>query len=635
MKHLVIGTAGHVDHGKTCLTKALTGTDTDRLQEEQKRGITIEIGFAQLTLPNGQQASIVDVPGHEKFVRNMLVGAVGIDVVLLVVAADEGFMPQTQEHLDILSLLNVKNGIIVLTKADMVDADWLEVVKEDTRERVKGTFLENAPIMTVSSYTGQGIEELKMAIVSMVENTTPRKSDRPFRLPVDRAFSIKGFGTVITGTLVDGTIQTGDTVMVYPQKKLARVRELQNHDESQTQVEAGMRVAVNIAGVDRQELVRGCTIAQPDSMQLSRQIAVFLQMTPDAAYGIKNSSKLHFHLGTQELICKVRLLDADQLEAGESGYALLTFDEELVARNLDRFIIRFFSPMTTVGGGIVLDMDTPKLKRKDEAVLERLKRLNASADLRILQMVADTGYALVTEDHLLKHSGLSAAEVREVLNKHLADGNILKIENGLIAKETMDAIWKRTEEILTVFHKENSLQEGLHLGELREKLFASSSKNLDAILNYFVQAGKLRLSGTSAALASFKCAFSPAQKAMQDEVDALYQGFGFEVPLNTEVAERYSNRQKLFNQVFTKMLKDGTLIALTPQTSAHRDACQKAMDTFVEMFQTSDSVTLAEYRTKMGVSRKYAQMYLDYFDRLKISKMVGDHRVLLKPAART
>lgn len=630
MKHLVIGTAGHVDHGKTCLTKALTGVDTDRLKEEQKRGITIEIGFAQLTLPNGQQASIVDVPGHEKFVKNMLIGATGIDVVLLVVAADEGFMPQTQEHLDILTLLNLKNGIIVLTKADMVDEDWLEVVKEDSRERVKGTFLENAPIVTVSAYTGMGIEELKNQIVSLVEHTEPRKSDRPFRLPVDRAFSIKGFGTVITGTLVDGTIQTGDTVMIYPQQKLARVRELQNHDQSQEEVEAGMRVAVNLSGVDRQELSRGCTIAEPDSMQLSQQIAVHLQVTPDAPFSIKNSSKLHFHLGTQETVCKVRLLDADVLEPGQSGYAVLMFQEEIVARNLDRFIVRFFSPMTTVGGGIVLDMESERLRRKDEAVLERLKRLNGSPDLRIQQMVMDAGTSLTNENALLKCSGLRSSVVHEVIQRHLEEGTVLQIENGLIAVETMDEIWKRAEAILSKFHKENSLQDGLPLGELREKLFASSSKTMDSILNYFVATKKLRLHGSYAALATFKCAFSPEQRHMQENLDKLYMEAGFEAPLTTDVSAQFPNRQKPFNQVLLKMQKEGTLIPLTPQTFAHKVMCQKALDEFVGMFKESDQVTLAEFRTQIGVSRKFAQMYLDYFDKLKISKMVGDHRILLK-----
>lgn len=630
MKHLIIGTAGHVDHGKTCLTKALTGTDTDRLAEEQKRGITIEIGFAQLTLPNGQQASIVDVPGHEKFVKNMLIGATGVDVVLLVVAADEGFMPQTQEHLEILSLLNVKNGIIVLTKADMVDEEMLELVEEDTRDRVKGTFLENAPIVTVSAYTGQGLDELKAKIVELVENTEPRKSDRPFRLPVDRVFSMKGFGTVITGTLVDGKIETGQNVMVYPCRKLARVRELQNHDEAQAEVEAGMRVAVNISGVDKKDLVRGCTIAQPDSMQMSRQIAVFLQMTPDAPYEVRNSSRLHFHLGTQELVGKVRLLDADVLAPGESGYAMFTFQEDLVARNLDRFIIRFFSPMTTVGGGQVLDMDTRRLRRHDENVLARLQHLNSSPSERLLQMIADGKYTLITEDVLLRHSGLSRAEVESDLKILLDQNRVLKIDNGYISRQVMDELWAKIETILTKFHKENSLQEGLHLGELREKLFTEASKTSDAILQQFVKDGKLRLSGTCAALAGFKTAFSPAQKAMQEELEKYYLSCGFEAPLTADLLTKYSAKQKICQQVLTKMAQDGTLLPLTTQTYAHQVICEKAKNVLLDMFRENDTVALGDYRTRLGVSRKYAQMYLDYFDHLKISKMVGDHRILLK-----
>lgn len=637
MKHIVIGTAGHVDHGKTCLTKALTGVNTDRLREEQKRGITIEIGFAQLTLPNGQQASIVDVPGHEKFVKNMLIGATGIDVVLLVVAADEGFMPQTQEHLDILSLLDVKNGIVVLTKADMVDEDWLEVVKEDTRERVKGTFLENAPVIPVSAYTGMGLEELKQEIVHLVENTPPRKCDRPFRLPVDRAFSIKGFGTVITGTLVDGMLHPGDNVMIYPQKKMARVRELQNHDQSQEEVQAGMRVAVNLSGVERQELTRGCTIAQPDSMQMSQQIAVHLQMTPDAPYGIKNSSKLHFHLGTQEQVCKVRLLDADQLDPGQSGYAVLTFQEDIVARNLDKFIIRFFSPMTTIGGGVVLDMEARKLKRKDEAVIKRLTNLNASPEVRVQQMVIDGAFSMLREADLINHSGLSGSVVHEVVEKHLAEGSILHIEGGLVARESLDALWSRAEAMLDAYHKENPLQDGMSLGEFREKLFSSSSKELDSVLNFFVKEGKLKLHGSFAALKTFKCKFSPEQKHIQAQLEELYGAAGFEAPLTTDVAAKYAvnaAKQKQFNQVLTKMQNDGLLIPVTPQTYALKTVCQKALDALLEMFQESDQVILGDFRTKIGVSRKFAQMYLDYFDKLKITKMVGDHRILLKPDAK-
>lgn len=459
-----------------------TGTDTDRLKEEKKRGITIEIGFAKLTLPNGQTASIIDVPGHERLIRNMLVGAGGIDVVLLVIAADEGVMPQTQEHLEILSLLGIKQGIIVLTKMDMVDKEWLEMVTEDIREHMSGTFLENAPILPVSSSTGEGIEELKTAIVSLLEDLPPRSSDRPVRLPVDRAFPVKGFGTVVTGTLMDGTLNAGDTVMVYPQQKLAKVRELQNHDVSQAQVEAGMRVAINLSGVDRQELIRGCTIAQPDSMQLTRRIAVRLELTPDTPFEVRNASQLHFYQGTQELLCKVRLLDTNLLQKGCSSYAELTFEEDLAARNLDRFIVRFFSPMTTVGGGVILDMETPRLKRNDVRVLNRLRQLDCSPKTRIRQMIYDAGYRLPKEQDLNRLSGLSARSVREALEELERGREVIRIGTGLISVDVLNTVWLNMESLLRSYHTRQPLQEGMPLGELREKVFSDAPKSADAIV---------------------------------------------------------------------------------------------------------------------------------------------------------
>lgn len=629
MKHIVIGTAGHVDHGKTCLTKALTGVDTDRLKEEKKRGITIEIGFAQLTLPNGQTASIVDVPGHERLIRNMLVGASGIDIVLMVIAADEGCMPQTREHLEILSLLGVQTGLIVITKTDMVEEDWLEIVKEDIAEQVKGTFLEGADMIPVSSSTGAGIDELKAKIVSTIEQTPARTVGRPFRLPVDRAFTIKGFGTVVTGTLVDGTIQNGGTVMVYPQQKTARVRELQNHEIRQEMVEAGMRVAVNLTGIDKQELMRGCTIAQPDSMLLSRQITVRLELVKDTPFEVKNASQLHFYQGTQELLCRVRLLDANILRPGQRCYAQLFFDEPLTARNLDRFIVRFFSPMTTVGGGVILDMAAQKLRRNDLEVLRRLEQLEHSPETRILQMVCDAGCALLSREHLIRLSGLSAPDVQDALAALSAAGTVLEVGGGLISACVLDETWSRTEALLQAYHQEQPLKDGLPLGELREKIFSNTPKTADAIMNHFSAAGKLNVLGTCAALKEFKPTFSKEHAAMRSELETLYDGAGYEPPLNEEVAQRYAPQAGIFQQVFARMQQDGTLVALTPQTVVHADRCQQALDVFVAMFQTEDAVALGDFRTKLGVSRKYAQMYLDYFDKRKISKMVGDRRILL------
>ena len=630
MKHIVIGTAGHVDHGKTCLTKALTGVDTDRLKEEQKRGITIQIGFAQLVLPNGMTASIVDVPGHEKLIKNMLTGATGIDVVLMVIAADEGCMPQTKEHLDILSLLKVKNGIIVITKCDMVDEEMLELVKEDISEAVRGTFLEGAPMVPVSSYTGQGIDALKEKIVELVEQSPARTTDKPFRLPVDRVFSVKGFGTVVTGTMIDGTLHPGDTVTIYPDGREAKVRELQNHDVKQDEVEAGMRVAINLAGVDKDEIEKGCTIARPDSMLISDQITVRLSLTPDSPFVVKNYSFLHFYQGTQEKICKVRLLDRSELKPGEECYAQLTFkDDTIVARNLDRFIVRFFSPMTTVGGGVILDMKKRRLKREDAETLSRLDRLNGEPKERVRQMIDDALCDLIKEEELLGLSGLSARQVHTAIQQLQQAGETLRIKGAYITKKTLDNEWQIVEEILKKHHEEHSLMEGIRLGELREKAFRNSA-GADAVLSYFADKGKLRIDGNTVALASFQTNFSDEQVTMQKELEDYFLKCGVEAPLNKDTLEVFGLKQKLCKQVMTRMVKDGILVALNPNVTVHSKYCKQAFDLFVSMFDKEETVAIGDFRTAFGVSRKFAQYYLDYFDVLKVSKLVGDRRVLLK-----
>lgn len=632
MKHIVIGTAGHVDHGKTCLTKALTGVDTDRLKEEQKRGITIEIGFAQLTLPNGQRASIVDVPGHERLIHNMLMGATGIDVVLLVIAADEGFMPQTREHLDILSLLDVKNGIIVLTKCDLADPEWIEAVEEDIRDQVQGSFLENAPIVHVSSYTGEGIEELKAKIVELLAESPARATDRPFRLPVDRVFSIKGFGTVVTGTSVDGTLNTGDALMVYPEMLETKARELQNHDTKVESVEAGMRVAINLAGIDKKDISRGCIIAEPGSMFQTDKITVELQLTPDSPYRVKNYSFLHFYTGTQEAVCKVRFLDRSSLKPGEKAYAQLVFkNESIVARNLDRFIVRFFSPMTTVGGGVILDVQPRRIKLNSPQEIERLDRLHSTPVNRIYQMIEDAGCSLIKEAELVSASGLSAKAVHAAIQELQQVGVTVRIQGGFAARKVLDELEEKAAVILKKHHEAQSLMEGMSLSEFRGKLFTVSAKTNDVVLNYLKDKGKLRIVGSSVSLPSFQADYSPEQASLQAELEAHYLKCGFEPPLNTEVAESFGKDPKLTRQVMARMTRDGILVALNPNVTCHASACKQALETFLGMFADADAVAIGDYRTKMGISRKFAQYFLDYFDSQKISKLTGDKRVLLKP----
>jgi selenocysteine-specific elongation factor len=631
MKHVVIGTAGHVDHGKTWLTRALTGINTDRLEEEQRRGITLDLGFAQMKLPNGQSASVVDMPGHEKFVRNMIVGATGIDVVLLIVAADEGFMPQTQEHLDILQLLDVKSGIIVLTKKDLVDEDWLSVVSEDTRERVKGTFLENAPIIAVSASTGEGIEELKQEIVKMVEHADVKRVDIPFRLPVDRVFTKKGFGTIVTGTLVDGTLRMGDVADIYPQEITAKVRGLQTHNIAQPEVFAGMRVAVNLTGVDTSIIRRGCTVAAPQSMIQADKIAVRLNLLPDSQYDVRNSSQLHFYHGTQELMAKVRLLDRDVLEAGESCFAQLTLNKELTMRNQDKFIVRFFSPVITVGGGEILAPTSRKLKRNDQRVLAHLAHLAWAPEDRARQIVLDSGIHPLTVAEVASLAGMAESNVAETLEKFVGEGNIVKIGAGYVALEALKDLAGSTSKLVGNYHRTHTLDDGMSLSELRQRIYPASASVANALIEWLCDNNVIESQGGIVRLPGFEPSCTDLQRQMLDNLNAFYEKVGLEPPTNDEVQQQFQDKHGTFNEVFSHMIKKGTLVGLSNTTSVHRTAYATALSTFMGMFAESNTVAIGEYRTKLGVSRKYAQLYLEYFDACHISKMVDGVRVLVKP----
>ena len=630
MKHIVIGTAGHVDHGKTCLTRALTGVDTDRLKEEQKRGITIEIGFAQLTLPNGQTASIIDVPGHEKFIRNMLVGAAGMDVVLMVIAADEGFMPQTREHLGILSLLGVQNGIIVVTKADMVEPEWLEAIEEEAREDVQGTFLQDAPIIAVSSYTGQGIQELKQLVVDLVEGAEQRNQDRPFRLPVDRVFSVDGFGTVVTGTLVEGSLALGDEVCIYPGEKKARVRGLQNHDQSAQRVSAGMRVAVNLSGVDKADLKRGDTLAKPGSMLLSQQMDVQLSMLKDAPYPIKNDSRLHFHHGSRELVCKCVLLGRDTLEAGETGFAQLRFTEPVAAKNGDHFVVRFFSPTVTVGGGVLLNVAPQRHKRNDPKILEGLAaRASGSSERQVVQALRDAGVSMLKRAELAKAAGLTEGELDEPLAQLLDEGRAVDLGGRYMDHDAVEGLWDKTVQLLSAYHKAQPLQPGMNRGEFRGKLLPKApAASVDALVDYLAQHRGLRLEGPTIALPDFQVVWNSFYTELRRQIDGIYGKAGLTTDNLDDILAGFGKKQDGARQVVQRLLYDGDLVALTPQILVCRAAYDHALQTLYGLFEGKPELTLGEARDALGVSRKYALALLEYWDSAGITRKTGDLRTL-------
>ncbi len=625
MKNIIIGTAGHVDHGKTALIKALTGIETDRIKEEKKRGITIELGFAYLDLPDGEKAGIIDVPGHEKFVKNMLAGAGGIDLALLVVAADEGFMPQTREHLGILSLLNISEGIIVITKKDMVDEDWLEIVCDEVRQEVQGTFLENAQMIPVSSYTGEGIEQLRQAIFTMIDQKTQIKNlDVPFRIPVDRIFSVEGFGTVITGTLIEGTMKVGDPVTVYPSRIESRIRNLQVHSQDVQEAYAGQRVAVNLAGLKKTDLNKGDVIAVPDSMHTTMMIDIHLTVLKDCDREIRNATRLHLYHGARDILCKIVLLDRDSVGAGESCYAQLRLEEEIAVKTGDRFVLRFYSPVETIGGGVILDSNPFKHKRNDAAVLESLKLKEGGSDReKISAALRDYSARFETLDFLQIQTGIPKEQFEQQINKLIKDKVAFRVsDNVVIHTDYLNRLKDSAVKLLESYHKENPLREGMKKDEFRNKLIKYEDISVvDKITDSLVNRKVLKYVNNCVALADFEV----QQDNNQQEIENAFLQGGFSPESPDQIAARFP-KVKNFKQVLESLVNTGKLVRVEEKILLHADYYNKALTLAKEHVDQNGQITLAEMRDLMGASRKFAVAVLEYWDKRGITKKVGDAR---------
>lgn len=625
MKNIIIGTAGHVDHGKTALIKALTGIETDRIKEEKKRGITIELGFAYLDLPDGEKAGIIDVPGHEKFVKNMLAGAGGIDLALLVVAADEGFMPQTREHLGILSLLNISEGIIVVTKKDMVDEDWLEIVCDEVRQEVQGTFLENAQIIPVSSYTGEGIEQLRQAIFTMIDQKTQIKNlDVPFRIPVDRIFSVEGFGTVITGTLIEGTMKVGDPVTVYPSRIESRIRNLQVHSQDVQEAYAGQRVAVNLAGLKKTDLNKGDVIAVPDSMHTTMMIDIHLTVLKDCDREIRNATRLHLYHGARDILCKIVLLDRDSVGAGESCYAQLRLEEDIAVKTGDRFVLRFYSPVETIGGGVILDSNPFKHKRNDAVVLESLKLKEGGSDReKISAALRDYSARFETLDFLQIQTGIPKEQFDQQINKLIKDKVAFRVsDNVVIHTDYLNRLKDSAVKLLESYHKENPLREGMKKDEFRNKLIKYEDISVvDKITDSLVNRKVLKYVNNCVALADFEV----QQDNNQQEIENAFLQGGFSPESPDQIAARFP-KVKNFKQVLESLVNTGKLVRVEEKILLHADYYNKALTLAKEHVDQNGQITLAEMRDLMGASRKFAVAVLEYWDKRGITKKVGDAR---------
>lgn len=633
MNHVIIGTAGHVDHGKTLLIKALTGIDTDRLQEEKKRGITIELGFAHLDWPDGTQAGIVDVPGHEKFIKNMLAGAGGIDLAMLIVAADDGFMPQTLEHLDILTLLGIKDGCVVITKSDVVDPEWLEMMKEEIVGRVEGTFLEGKPVHCVSAYTGQGIPELRQELHDMVQRASIKNMRVPFRLPVDRVFSVDGFGTVVTGTLIEGSMHEGDLAELIPSGAATRIRNLQVHGKDVDAAYAGQRVAVNLAGLKKTDVKRGDAVAKPGSVRTSRMLDVRLQNLKSSNRVIQNDSQVHLYHTSQVQLAKVVLLDRDALNPGDSCYAQLRLADPISTKSGDRFVIRFYSPLETIGGGVILDDSPVRHKRFQQPVLEALKiKESGSGGDRVIQVLTEFGTELPDAAKLAAKLRMEETEVADAVRELCARGRAVEPLAGRYASASvMDKTWDTCREILAGYHKQNPLHAGMKEAEVRQKCFkALDQVTADALLGALRQEGKLRRVSERYALSDFEIKFTKRQNNIKQKLLQTYRNADLESPATDDVLAGFPQNERTdAKQVLESLVTGGELVMLTPQICWYKDVYARVCDVVKAHYAEHETLTLGELRDLINSSRKYTLAVLEYYDKNRITKKDGDLRRLV------
>ncbi len=635
MQNIIVGTAGHVDHGKTCLIKALSGFDTDRLKEEKKRGITIDLGFANLPNDAGLHIGIIDVPGHEKFVKNMLAGIGGIDLVLMVIALDEGVMPQTTEHFEILKMLHIRQGILVLTKSDLVDEEWAQLVEADVEDLVQGSFLEHAPVIRVSSFTGENIDLLHDRIIQMVSDLGTRcEEPELFRLPVDRVFTTEGFGTVITGTLQEGMVQAGAEVMVYPRERLIKIRGIQSHGRKEDAAIAGQRTALNLLNVKKEDLKRGDVLAYPGSLVPSALVDVKLSIFQTSDRELKSGDRIHLNYGSAQTIAKAVLMDQDRIARGESAYAQLRFDEPVVLKRNDRFIIRFLSPVETFGGGIVLDASPCKHRRGDPQVMESLGIKEKGTDLEVMElMIKEESRNFPCAGRIAANMDLPKSRVVQLMGSLKESKRILILsDDSVIHMDHWKKISDYGEALLAEYHRENPINEGMDKEEFKSRLSEQfrikDIRKGAALLAELVKRMVVRTQGAYVSGKDFSTTYSRELKGMLEQIGTLYARAGIEAPLTAEVADRFKDKNRA-RQIIADMHKNGRLIKLNPASYMDSRAYDQVLADLKGYLAEHGEISLGEFRDLCGTSRKYAVQLLEFMDKKKITKMVGDKRVLI------
>lgn len=629
MKNIIVGTAGHIDHGKTTLIKALTGRNTDRWEEEQRRGITIDLGFTYFDLKNGDRVGIIDVPGHERFINNMVAGVVGMDLVLLVVAADEGIMPQTREHMDILGLLGIKKSILVINKCDLVDEEWLELVEEEIQEELEGTFLEGAPVVKVSAATGQGLDELTDTIQQLMSDEVVAKDTQTIpRLPIDRAFTLSGFGTIITGTLISGTITREDVLEMYPIGKECKIRNIQVHGQNQDKCYAGQRVAINLSNVKKKEIRRGCVLAPKNSMKNTDLLDVKLKVLEDSMRILTNHERLHLYTGTSEILCRAVLLDKEQIGPGEEGLVQLRLEEEIAVKRGDRFVVRFYSPMETIGGGIVLEPNPVRKKRFDAQAIEELKKKESGSlgDVMELQ-IKEHGDTMITLAELAKVMAHSVDELKEYLEELEESGTIfvfpMKKDTYLWHRDSEFAVRQKIEETLQKYHSEHPYRYGMKKAEIHNTFLKKIKPNIfDAYIERMTGENVYGRREEYLSLPGYEVPKDAMYLQTEKLIEDTFEKAGYDFVRFSEIDFGKIPRQTA-EDVVLMMIDEGKVLRINEEMFTMKHLMDEAKEKIQNHLKEENLITIAQVRDMFSTSRKSAKPILEYMDSIKVTKKTG------------
>ena len=623
--NVIIGTAGHIDHGKTTLIKALSGIETDTTQEEKERGMSINLGFAYFDLPSGKRCGVVDVPGHERFIKNMLAGVSGINLVLLLVDSREGIMPQTKEHFDILTLLGIENYIIVMTKIDLVEEEYRELVKEDIRAFTAGTPLVDAPIIEVDSISKKGLDTLLETIDKKTEDIQARNIEKNACLNVDRAFQVKGFGTVVTGTLTEGVINVGDELVIYPKEIKTKVRNIQVHSQDVTQATAGQRTAINLANIKFDDVKRGDTLATAGSLTKTYMLDTEIKLINDERANLELWDRVRVYIGTEEVMARVVPLGTDLLKAGESSFAQLRLEDEIAVKNYDKFIIRTYSPMVTIGGGVILDASPKKHSRFNEEILEKLKvQLEGNTSDLIANYILSHNNYLVSKDSIVKDLQLPEEEIVESIAQLIETATVYETKLGYIHKKKYEEVLEKLKKLLVEYHNRFKLKVGIPKIEVLSKFKLSQKETLE-LLDLFIANNEIRLEGNLVAEKDFVVNYDKKQLAEKERIEkALLEG-GFTPPTIKDL----TNGEKPKVEILESLI-DNTIVRLDADLVLHANVLKEAIQKVEDHFSANEQMGLAEFRDMTGSSRKYSMAILEYIDKLGITRRVENYRVLAK-----